>query len=165
MSLHRWSRFLSTIPWFVERPAVPQSFIQNSPPNPSIPHHAPQILKLLHSQLLQLPHLDKSTLSVGPAVPPPPGPLLSQDRGSTFSGESAYDMPYAGLWSWVVVAQVSYFSKYRSLGAHGINIGERRHGKQRRNRLRSTRCSKSGGDKYFMHCDIRLLTRGGYFSF
>jgi hypothetical protein len=32
-----------------------------------------------------------------------------RNRGGTFSGESAYDMFDGGLWSWVVLAQVSIF--------------------------------------------------------
>lgn len=118
MSFHRWSRFLSTVPWFIDKPRISQTFIPKTPIDPTIPDHAPQIIKLLHSQLLQSPHLDKSALSVGPAVPPPPGPPLPtilphgrRNRGGNFSGESVYDMPDGGLWSWVVVAQVSCFSK------------------------------------------------------
>lgn len=117
MSFHRWSRFLSTVPWFIDKPCMPQASIPKLAADPTIPDHAPQIIKLLHSQLLQSPHLDKSALSVGPAVPPPPGPPLPtilphgrRNRGGTFSGESVYDMP-EGLWSWVVVAQVSYLPK------------------------------------------------------
>jgi len=118
--MYRWTRFLSSVPWFIDRPHTSQTFIPKPAINSPIPDHAPQILKLLHSQLLQSPHLDKSALSVGPAVPPPPGPPLPtilprgrRKRGGTFSGESAYDMPDGGLWSWVVVAQVSYFSKQK----------------------------------------------------
>ena len=117
MSLLR--RFLSTVPWFIDKPHIQQHpFTPKQSINPSIPHHAPQIIKSLHSQLLLSPHLDTSALSVGPAVPPPPGPPLPKilphgrrNRGGTFSGESAYDIPDGGLWSWVVVAQASYFSK------------------------------------------------------
>lgn len=121
MSFHRWTRFLSTVPWFIDKSHAPQAFIPKPAAHPSIPDHAPQIIKLLHSQLLQSPHLDTSALSVGPAVPPPPGPPLPmilphgrRNRGGTYSGESAYDMPDGGLWSWVVVAQVSFFKKKTS---------------------------------------------------
>ena len=118
MSFHRWTRFLSTVPWFIDKSHAPQAFIPKpaTGPGPSVPDHAPQILKLLHSQLLQSPHLDTSALSVSPAVPPLPGPPLPmllphgrRNRGGTFSGESAYDID-GGLWSWVVLAQVSFFS-------------------------------------------------------
>ena len=116
MSVHRWTRFLSTVPWFVDKSHAPQGFIPKPATGPSVPENAPQILKLLHAQLLQCPHLDTSALSVGPAVPPPPGPPLPmllphgrRKRGGTFSGESAYDMFDGGLWSWVVLAQVSFF--------------------------------------------------------
>ena len=116
MSFHRWTRFLSTVPWFIDKSHAPQALIPKPATGPSVPDHAPQILKLLHSQLLQSPHLDTSVLSVGPSVPPPPGPPLPmllphgrRNRGGTFSGESDYDMLDGGLWSWVVLAQVSIF--------------------------------------------------------
>ena len=163
---HRWTRFLSTVPWFIDKPHpyAPQTLIQKPVTNSLVPDHAPQILKLLHSQLLQSPHLDKSALSVGPAVPPPPGPPLPKilphgrrSRGGTFSGESVYDMPDGGLWSWIVVAQVGYFSKIIAWPMNfPLSQGKRGHRKQGRNRICRARYSKNGGS-ITLDCHICLL--------
>lgn len=159
MPFRPWTRvrFLSTVPWFIDKPHVQQSFIPKAAEICPIPDHAPQIIKLLHSQLLQSPHLDRSALSVGPAIPPSPAPPLPRllphgrrNRGGTFSGESVYDMPDGGLWSWVVVAQVSVFFE-KQMACPYFPKGERRHGEKRCNRICRMRHSKNGGMIHFLH--------------
>ena len=171
MSFHRWTRFLSTVPWFIDKSHAPKALIPKPATGPSVPDHAPQILKLLHSQLLQSPHLDTSVLSVGPSVPPPPGPPLPmllphgrRNRGGTFSGESAYDMLDGGLWSWVVLAQVSIFLIKKSTFAHGLSKGERRHRKKRFNRICRTCYSKNGEYSFCRDIPSRSSARVQFLS-
>lgn len=111
------------IPWFVDPSPITRSYDHRPlPPHipatqrtaPSIPSDAPDVLKQLHVKLLESPHLDTSHLVVSPAVLPPPGPPLPlraphgrRNRGGTYPGESQYDETGVGIWSWVIMAQVS----------------------------------------------------------
>ncbi|KAF8163253.1 hypothetical protein B0H34DRAFT_694681 [Crassisporium funariophilum] len=110
----------SGVPWFVDQS---HNFSRRNPPphlpmtTPAaasdIPADTPEIIRKLHAQLLESPHLDKAELLVSKALLPAPGPALPRimphgrrKRGGTFSGESGYDMPGGGIWDWVVMAQV-----------------------------------------------------------
>ncbi|KAG5727668.1 hypothetical protein E4T56_gene12260 [Termitomyces sp. T112] len=107
--------YSTALPWFVDEPLPSSS--RSSLPRPAanvpdIPENTPQIIKQLHTQLAQSPHLDPSTLMVSESIAPPPGPPLplrapqgKRKRGGTYAGESAYDIP-GGIWNWVVMAQV-----------------------------------------------------------
>ena len=111
------TRRVSQQPWFVD--PVPQAFNRRANlPHlankelPPIPEDTPQILKLLHSHLMQSPHLDTNFLAICRATAPPPGPPLPfplphgrRNRGGTYAGESAYDTS-GGLWDWTAIAQV-----------------------------------------------------------
>ena len=111
------TRRVSQQPWFVD--PIRQAFDRpaNSPhlankELPSIPEDTPPILKLLHSHLVQSPHLDTNFLAICRATAPPPGPPLPfrlphgrRNRGGTYAGESAYDTS-GGLWDWTAIAQV-----------------------------------------------------------
>lgn len=111
------------IPWFVDPSPITRSYDSRPlPPHipaaqrqaPSIRADAPEVLKQLHIKLLESPHLDISQLVVSPAVLPGPGPPLPlrapqgrRNRGGTYPGESMYDETGVGIWSWVIMAQVS----------------------------------------------------------
>lgn len=115
-----------SVPWFVdqeyEQPKRPLSSRQLPPhlkPTPPtaapVPEDAPEPVKLVHSALSRSPHLDLSTLVAARTVDPPPGPPLPlkapqgrRKRGSTYGGESMFDVP-GGIWSWTVMAQVRGF--------------------------------------------------------
>ncbi|CAA7271749.1 unnamed protein product [Cyclocybe aegerita] len=116
------AREAARVPWFVDPNPVPQAFGQRQPPPhllarpiaaPAVPEEAPDVLKILHAELLQSPHLETSELVVKPAVLPAPGPPLPitpphgrRKRGGTYPGESNYDNGLGGIWSWVVMGQV-----------------------------------------------------------
>ncbi|KXN82066.1 hypothetical protein AN958_03224 [Leucoagaricus sp. SymC.cos] len=110
-------------PWFVdqeyERP-WPSFSPRQLPPHLNtttlatvpVPEDAPTPVKLVHEALSRSPHLDLTTLVASRAVDPPPGPPLPlkapqgrRKRGSTYGGESMFDVP-GGIWSWTVMAQV-----------------------------------------------------------
>ncbi|PPR03525.1 hypothetical protein CVT24_007011 [Panaeolus cyanescens] len=108
-----FKRLQHSVPWFVHPSPSPlqQNVLPSEPP--SVPQDAPDILKHLHAQLIQSPHLEKSALSIAPAILPQPGPPLPlrspqgrRKRGGTYPGVSAYDTDTGGLWNWVVSAQV-----------------------------------------------------------
>ncbi|TFK29886.1 hypothetical protein FA15DRAFT_699465 [Coprinopsis marcescibilis] len=118
-NLRRLSSTSASAPWFIDNetnaqtehraPPSAMSRIRNAPP---LPANTPQILKEIHTELLESPHLDISQLVVSPAIPPAPGPDLPskpgqgrRKRGVTYAGESAYDATN-GLWSWFIFAQV-----------------------------------------------------------
>ncbi|KAF9451086.1 hypothetical protein P691DRAFT_663973 [Macrolepiota fuliginosa MF-IS2] len=109
-----------TAPWFVdqeyERPLPSRQLPPHLKPAPptvaSVPEDAPEPVKLVHAALSRSPHLDPLTLVSSHAVAPPPGPPLPlkapqgrRKRGSTYGGESMFDVP-GGIWSWTVIAQV-----------------------------------------------------------
>ncbi|KAG6889303.1 hypothetical protein C0995_001959 [Termitomyces sp. Mi166 len=103
--------YSTALPWFVDEPLSSSSRLSLSPSVPQIPDHTPKIIKQLHTQLAQSPHLDPSSLLVSESIAPPPGPALPlrapqgrRKRGGTYAGESAYDVP-GGVWNWVVTAQ------------------------------------------------------------
>ena len=113
----------AAVPWFVDPTPIPEAFGQRPlPPHlqpnsaagaPPLPEDAPEVIKYLHAQLLQSPHLEKSGLVVSPAVLPAPGPPLPfakphgrRKRGGTYAGESGYDATGGEIWSWVVMGQV-----------------------------------------------------------
>ncbi|KAF9264825.1 hypothetical protein L218DRAFT_861933 [Marasmius fiardii PR-910] len=116
-------RFSSTVlraqpPWFVEeseKVSFPtSSTFQRLNRVPSVPEDAPIILRDLHSQLLNSPHLEHAELLVTRAsnTRPPLGSALPlrlpqgrRKRGGTYAGESMYDIP-GSLWNWMVFAQV-----------------------------------------------------------
>ncbi|KAK7043615.1 hypothetical protein VNI00_008226 [Paramarasmius palmivorus] len=108
----------SSIPWFVD--PEPESSTSQVPsfsrPSrvPAIPEDTPQVLRELHSELAQSPHLEHSELLVThfSTIKPPMGdplplrrPQGKRKRGGTDAGESLYDIP-GSLWNWVVFAQV-----------------------------------------------------------
>ncbi|KAF9457181.1 hypothetical protein BDZ94DRAFT_1203198 [Collybia nuda] len=111
----------SPFPWFVDQSPVPPAFTQRpSPPHlpqrsnlvPTLPANTPQVLRDLHVQLSQSPHLEPSTLVISQPLTLPSGPPLTpklpqgrRRRGGTYPGESMYDVP-GGIWNWVVMAQV-----------------------------------------------------------
>ncbi|KAG5353963.1 hypothetical protein C0989_011451 [Termitomyces sp. Mn162] len=104
--------YSTALPWFVDEPLPSSS--RSSLPRPAanvpdIPENTPQIIKQLHTQLAQSPHLDPSTLMVSESIAPPPGPPLplrapqgKRKRGGTYAGESAYDIP-GEVWNWVLL--------------------------------------------------------------
>ncbi|KAF5391356.1 hypothetical protein D9757_002027 [Collybiopsis confluens] len=101
-------RALSTTPWFVHSEPVSSAIPRSTRPPTPVPIDAPKILHDLHSHLAQSPHLDLSRLLVGRAVPTEMGPPLprraphgKRNRGGTFAGESAFDIP-GSLWNWTV---------------------------------------------------------------
>ncbi|KAJ7632540.1 hypothetical protein FB45DRAFT_912729 [Roridomyces roridus] len=108
------SRRLST--WFVDsattrapRHLPPHLNLLDPPP---VPEDAPQPIKDLHAQLIQSPLLDPTALLVSQPRSLPPGPALPhreprgrRNRGGTYPGESAFEVP-GSLWSWIVMAQV-----------------------------------------------------------
>ncbi|KAF9069934.1 hypothetical protein BDP27DRAFT_1221605 [Rhodocollybia butyracea] len=107
-------RWVSTTPWFVEQEAAPSTNphadrISRAPP---VPEDAPKILRELHAQLIQSPHLEHSKLLVSRAEgremgPPPPlrKPQGRRKKGGTFGFVSAFDIP-GSLWNWTVFAEV-----------------------------------------------------------
>ncbi|PPQ78082.1 hypothetical protein CVT25_015616 [Psilocybe cyanescens] len=129
--VHRRARQLSSTsalqqaagtPWFVDPTPAPQRYGQRPlPPHiqnvtggtPAVPEDAPEVLKFLHAELAQSPHLEMAQLVVSPSILPPPGPALPlrmphgrRKRGGTYAGESVYDKTGGGIWDWVVIAQV-----------------------------------------------------------
>ncbi|KAJ7285925.1 hypothetical protein C8J57DRAFT_652892 [Mycena rebaudengoi] len=111
-------RAFSSIPWFVDRVASQQPRARQPPPHlrhsdiAPVPLDAPQLLKDLHTHLLQSPLIDPATLLVAQPAQLPLGPPLPhrepqgrRRRGGTYHGESVYDVP-GSLWSWIVLAQV-----------------------------------------------------------
>ncbi|KAJ4488132.1 hypothetical protein J3R30DRAFT_3695778 [Lentinula aciculospora] len=113
--LQRW---LSSTPWFVEREEYRENphaaRISRAAP---VPEDAPKILRDLHSQLIQSPHLEHSKLLVSRSPSRelgPPLPMRSSQgrrrRGGTFPGESAFDIP-GSLWNWTVFAEASLFGQ------------------------------------------------------
>ncbi|KAF9030765.1 hypothetical protein BJ165DRAFT_1519514 [Panaeolus papilionaceus] len=114
-AIHLYSRLQHTLPWFIDgsKSKEQQPTLTPTTAIPPVPQDAPEILKHLHSQLVLSPHLEKSALSIAPAIQPAPGPPLPlrsphgrRKRGGTYAGVSAYDSDTGGLWSWVVSAQV-----------------------------------------------------------
>jgi hypothetical protein len=115
LSAYRSIRSLaSPRPWFVdeayEQPQRPSLSV--SQPVLPVPQDAPKPVKLVHAALSQSPHLDLSTLVSGQTVDAAPGPPLPlkapqgrRKRGSTYAGESTFDVP-GGSWRWTVMAQV-----------------------------------------------------------
>jgi hypothetical protein len=104
-----------TLPWFVD-PALP---VRQHPPHistavlPPVPTGTPTAIKELHASLSSSPHLEPSELLVCEPIPTPPGPPLPdalpkgrRKRGGTYAGEGI-DGISGGIWSWVVIAQVS----------------------------------------------------------
>lgn len=121
-AIHLYSRLQHTLPWFIDgsKSKEQQPTLTPTTAIPPVPQDAPEILKHLHSQLVLSPHLEKSALSIAPAIQPAPGPPLPlrsphgrRKRGGTYAGVSAYDSDTGGLWSWVVSAQVSLSIKKR----------------------------------------------------
>jgi len=113
-------RFLATdnasAPWFVdqeyERPHL-QSRENIAPP---APEDAPAAVKLVHETLARSAHLSALVTSRAkefPFGPPLPvkAPQGRRKRGSTFAGESIFDIP-GNIWSWTVMAQVGATSNY-----------------------------------------------------
>lgn len=104
------------VPWFLD---PPQNLSHNKSPPPldvgaPVPENAPEVIKYLHAKLSQSPHLEKSRLVVSQAVLPDPGPPLPfkkpqgrRRRGGTYAGESEYEAVGGGLWSWVVMSEVT----------------------------------------------------------
>ncbi|KAG7092313.1 hypothetical protein E1B28_008675 [Marasmius oreades] len=105
------------VPWFIEEPeqifSTPAPLQRLNRARP-IPEDAPIVLRDLHSQLLQSPHLEPSELLITRAadIRPPLGAALPlrrpqgrRKRGGTDAGESMYDIP-GSLWNWMVFAQV-----------------------------------------------------------
>ncbi|KAG6832368.1 hypothetical protein H0H92_002636 [Tricholoma furcatifolium] len=104
--------YSSATPWFIDEPTPTLSTFQPSQLTPNIPENTPNVIRVLHAQLAQSPHLEPSTLVVTESVAPSPGPALPlrkpqgrRSRGGTYAGESAYDVP-GSLWKWIVTAQV-----------------------------------------------------------
>jgi hypothetical protein len=115
LSAYRAIRSLTTPrPWFVdeayEQPRKPLLSVPQ--PVSPVPQDAPKPVQLVHAALSQSPHLDLSTVvssqTVG-AAPGPPLPLKApqgrRKRGSTYAGESMFEVP-GGIWRWTVMAQV-----------------------------------------------------------
>lgn len=114
-------RFLATdntaaVAWFVdqeyEKPH-PQSRENIAPPAPT---DAPAAVKLVHETLARSAHLSKLVTKRAKEIPfGPPLPLKApqgrRKRGSTFAGESMFDIP-GNIWSWTVMAQVGAASNY-----------------------------------------------------
>ncbi|KAJ3920948.1 hypothetical protein F5877DRAFT_89104 [Lentinula edodes] len=102
----KFRRWLSSTPWFVEREENKEISHVN------LPEDTPKILRDLHSQLIQSPHLEQGKLVVSRAVSrelgdplPLRAPQGRRRRGGTYPGESAFDIP-GSLWNWVVFAEV-----------------------------------------------------------
>lgn len=110
----------ASVPWFVdqeyEQPLASRQLpphLKPAPPTAApVPESAPTPVKLVHAALSRSPHLDLSTLVANRTVDPAPGPPLPlkapqgrRKRGSTYGGESTFDVP-GGIWSWTVMAQV-----------------------------------------------------------
>lgn len=103
------------MPWFVDQEYEnPQRSIRENaaPSAPPPPEDAPEAVKLVHAALSRSAHLDLSTLVTSRAKEIPLGPPLPlkapqgrRKRGSTYAGESMFDVP-GSIWSWTVVAQV-----------------------------------------------------------
>ncbi|KAF8894514.1 hypothetical protein BD779DRAFT_1501556 [Infundibulicybe gibba] len=113
-SLSSLSRSTNSLPWFVD--TEPGNTLRQQPPHlqraEPLPDNVPQVLKDLHGQLAQSPHLEPSSLTISQSMAPPPGPPLPhrppqgrRRRGGTYAGDSMYDVP-GGVWSWIVMAQV-----------------------------------------------------------
>ncbi|THU99306.1 hypothetical protein K435DRAFT_751872 [Dendrothele bispora CBS 962.96] len=113
-SVQSCRRLFSQIPWFVDphvpvRPPTPAS---RAPP---VPEDAPKVIKELHAQLAQSPHLEHGELRILDStsrskvvdVPPLPARMGQgkRNRGNTVAGSSMYDVP-GTLWRWMVLAQV-----------------------------------------------------------
>lgn len=118
-------RALSTensTPWFVDneyeraQPTTQHPLPSHVKPvlaaPPPVPEDAPGPVKDVYAVLAQSPHLDLSALAATRFVEPTPGPPLPKKapqgrrkRGSTYGGESGFDVP-GGIWSWIVMAQV-----------------------------------------------------------
>lgn len=114
-----------TVPWFVDQQyessrQSPPHLKSQPPTTPTttttktnlVPENAPDPVKLVHAVLARSPHLDQSALLTTHAIAPQPGPPLPlkapqgrRKRGSTYGGDSAYDVP-GTIWSWTVIAQV-----------------------------------------------------------
>ncbi|KAG6878733.1 hypothetical protein C0993_011548 [Termitomyces sp. T159_Od127] len=113
--------YSSALPWFVdEAPALPAR-ARPAPAVPDVPANTPAVIRLLHTQLAQSPHLEPSKLLVSESIARPPGPALPfrapqgrRKRGGTYAGESAYDVP-GGIWNWVVIAQAWSFLLFGAL--------------------------------------------------
>ncbi|KAF5365690.1 hypothetical protein D9758_003206 [Tetrapyrgos nigripes] len=107
-------RHYSQVPWFVDThvPIQPPTPASRAPP---VPENTPQVIKALHAQLAQSPHLEHSELRVldsssgTQVIEVPPFPLRipqgKRRRGGNIAGESMYDVP-GTLWNWMVFAQV-----------------------------------------------------------
>lgn len=120
------SQFSAPVPWFVDPEPVPEAFSRRSdPPHlpskhcatpPQLPSNVPNSLKELHAVMWQSPHLEPSTLVICEPKPKAPGPPLPhtlpkgrRKRGRSYAGEGVIE-PLGGIWSWVVMAQVSSIS-------------------------------------------------------
>lgn len=109
-------------PWFVDqqyehppRQQPPHLKPAQSSTTNTAPDDAPEPVKMVHAALARSPHLDQATLVTSQTVTPRPGPPLPlkapqgrRKRGSTYGGESMFDVP-GGVWSWTVIAQVCNF--------------------------------------------------------
>ena len=111
------------LPWFVDpseaaarqeqikRQRIAPRFVTPLAPLPtSLPEDSP--IAKLHAALATSPHLEPGALLVSEPIPTAVGPSLPltaskgrRKRGRTYGGEGIPD-PGAGIWSWIVVAQV-----------------------------------------------------------
>ncbi|KAJ3810653.1 hypothetical protein F5876DRAFT_41338 [Lentinula aff. lateritia] len=109
----QFRRWLSSAPWFVEREENQEILHATRVSRAAtVPEDTPKILRDLHSQLIQSPHLEQGKLVVSRAVSrelgdplPLRAPQGRRRRGGTYPGESAFDIP-GSLWNWVVFAEV-----------------------------------------------------------
>lgn len=118
------------MPWFVDQEYEnPQRSIRENaaPSAPPPPEDAPEAVKLVHAALSRSAHLDLSTLVTSRAKEIPLGPPLPlkapqgrRKRGSTYAGESMFDVP-GSIWSWTVVAQVGVAPNCRGTCPENMN--------------------------------------------
>ena len=107
------------LPWFVDstpfvRREAPHLVQNGSTP---IPEGVPSVIKDLHAVLKASPHLDQPELLVCKPIPTLPGPPLPdaipkgrRRRGRTYGGEGVATGMIGGLWSWMILAQVSSYT-------------------------------------------------------